>query len=132
MSLTPRPVPPDAPRVVIVDADRRVQQSLSDLLGLTGQVSVVGRAGDVRAALEEVERARPDVVLVDPRLPDLDAGIALIAGMSRAWPSLRIVLTGWGDTQGHARLHATPTSYVSKGGSPEEFVTAIVEACCPV
>jgi DNA-binding NarL/FixJ family response regulator len=132
MSLTPRPVPPDAPRVVIVDADRRVQQSLSDLLGLTGQVSVVGRAGDVRGALEEVERASPDVVLVDPRLPDVEAGIALIAGMSRAWPSLRIVLTGWSDTQGHGRLDGTPTSYVSKGGSPEEFVTAIVEACCPV
>jgi DNA-binding NarL/FixJ family response regulator len=117
--------------VVIVDSDRRVQQSLSDLLGLTGQIAVVGHAGDVRAALEEVERVNPDVVLVDPRLPDIEAGIALIAGMSRAWPSLRIVLTGWGDTQGHAQLDATPTGYVSKSGTPEEFVTAIVEACCP-
>jgi DNA-binding NarL/FixJ family response regulator len=131
MSLTPRPVPPDAPRVVIVDADRRVQQSLSDLLGLTGQVSVVGHAGDVRAALEAVERVRPDVMLVDPRLPDVEAGMALIAGVARAWPSLRIVLTGWSDTEGHARLDATPMCYVSKGGSPEEFVTAIVDACCP-
>jgi DNA-binding NarL/FixJ family response regulator len=131
MSLTPRPVPPDAPRVVIVDADRRVQQSLSDLLGLTGQVSVVGHAGDVRAALEEVERVRPDVMLVDPRLPDIEAGVALIAGVSRAWPSLRIVLTGWSDTEGHAQLGRTPVCYVSKGGSPEEFVTAIVDACSP-
>lgn len=131
MSLTPRPVPPDAPRVVIVDADRRVQQSLSDLLGLTGQVSVVGHAGDVRGALEEVERARPDVMLIDPRLPDIEAGAALISGVTRAWPSLRIVLTGWGDTEGHSQLHANPMCYVSKGGSPEEFVTAIVDACCP-
>ena len=131
MSLTPRPVPPDAPRVVIVDADRRVQQSLSDLLGLTGQVSIVGQAGDVRSALEEVERVRPDVMLVDPRLPDIEAGVALIAGVSRAWPSLRIVLTGWSDTEGHAQLDAKPMCYVSKGGSPEEFVTAIVDACCP-
>jgi DNA-binding NarL/FixJ family response regulator len=117
--------------VVIVDADRRVQQSLSDLLGLTGQISVVGQAGDVRAALEEVERVHPDVVLVDPRLPDIEAGVALIAGMSRAWPSLRIVLTGWSDTEGHTQLDDTSTCYVSKGGSPEEFVTAIVDACCP-
>jgi DNA-binding NarL/FixJ family response regulator len=129
MSLTPRPVPPDAPRVVIVDADRRVQQSLSDLLGLTGQVSVVGHAGDVRAALEEVERVRPDVMLVDPRLPDIEAGVALIAGVSRAWPSLRIVLTGWSDTEGHAALTGSTCRYVSKGGSPEEFVSALV-ACC--
>jgi DNA-binding NarL/FixJ family response regulator len=129
MSLTPRPVPPDAPRVVIVDSDRRVQQSLSDLLGLTGTVAVVGRAGDVRAALEEVERVHPDVVLVDPRLPDIEAGIALIAGMSRAWPSMRIVLTGWADTEGHAHPNGTPAAYVSKGSSPEDFVTAIVDAC---
>ena len=74
MSVTLRPVSPLAPRVVIVDADRRVQQSLSDLLGLTGKIAVVGRAGDVRAALEEVERSEPDVVLIDPRLPDVEAG----------------------------------------------------------
>jgi DNA-binding NarL/FixJ family response regulator len=129
MSLTPRPVPPGAPRVVIVDSDRRVQQSLSDLLGLTGQVSVVGSAGDVREALEEVERVHPDVVLVDPRLPDLEAGNALIAGMARAWPSMRIVLTGFGDTEGHAHSDGMPVRYVSKGGSPEEFVAAIVNAC---
>jgi DNA-binding NarL/FixJ family response regulator len=131
MSLTPRPVPPDAPRVVIVDSDRRVQQSLSDLLGLTGRVAVVGHAGDVRAALEEVERAHPDVVLVDPRLPDVEAGFALIAGMSRAWPSMRIVLTGWADTEGHSQLNGAPATYVSKGGSPEDFVAALVDACCP-
>lgn len=129
MSLQPLPVPPSAPRVVIVDADRRVQQSLADLLRMTGEVAVVGCAGDVRAALEEVERARPDVVLLDPRLPDIEAGTALIAGMSRAWPSLRIVLTGWSDTEGHLPLNGASTSYVSKGGSPEEFVSAVVQAC---
>jgi len=131
MSATPRPVSLLAPRVVIVDADRRVQQSLADLLGLTGQVSVVGRAGDVRAALEEVERVHPDVVLVDPRLPDVEAGTALITGMSRAWPSMRIVLTGWGDTEGRADIARATTHYVSKGGTPEDFVSAIVDACCP-
>jgi DNA-binding NarL/FixJ family response regulator len=129
MSVTPRPVPPDAPRVLIVDADRRVQQSLADLLGLTGRVAVVGRAGDVRGALEEVERTRPDVVLVDPRLPDVEAGSALVTGIARAWPSLRIVLTGWGDTDGRTGLADAVTSYVSKSGTPEEFVAAIVAAC---
>jgi len=114
--------------VVIVDADRRVQQSLSDLLGVTGEVEVVGRAGDVRAALEQVETAHPDVVLMDPRLPDIEAGVALIGGMNRAWPDLRIVLTGWNDTEGHD-LTNMPTRYVSKGGTPEEFVRAVVDAC---
>jgi len=104
-------------------------QSLADLLGVTGEVAVIGGAGDVRAALELVEHARPDVVLVDPRLPDIEAGIALIAGLSRAWPSMRIVMTGWGDTTGHAQLGAAGTPYVSKSATPEEFAAAIVDAC---
>ncbi len=132
MPLSPRTVLPSPPRVVIVDADRRVQQSLADLLGVTGQVEVVGRAGDVRAALEEVERSRPDAVLVDPRLPDIEAGVALISGLSRARPELRIVLTGWNDAEGHAQLVDGGSRYVSKGGSPEDFVSAIVDACCPI
>ena len=119
---------PSVPRVVIVDADRRVLQSLSDLLGVSGDVEVVGRAADVRAALEEIERVHPDVVLVDPRLPDVDAGIALIGGMRRAWPSLRVVMTGWGDGDARPALNGS-ACYVSKGSSPEEYVEAIVAGC---
>ena len=130
MLLSPRSAPSSPPRVVIVDADRRVQQSLSDLLGVTGEVEVVGRAGDVRAALEEVQRLRPDVVLVDPRLPDIEAGQALIGGMARAWPSMRIVMTGWSGPEAQNGIGDTARRYISKGSSPEAFVTAIVDACC--
>ncbi|MGH2416756.1 MAG: response regulator [Candidatus Limnocylindria bacterium] len=129
MSLGLRPALPSPPRVVIVDADRRVLQSLADLLSVSGDVAVVGGAGDVRAALELVEEAHPDVVLVDPRLPDVEAGMALVGGLSRAWPRMRIVLTGWNDTAGHAQMSGTSTTYVSKSASPEEFASAIVDAC---
>jgi len=78
-----------------------------------------------------VEQERPDVVLVDPRLPDIEAGLALIAGMGRAWPSMRVVLTGWSDVEGHAQLAPTETAYVSKSATPEQFAEAIVHACCP-
>jgi DNA-binding NarL/FixJ family response regulator len=118
------------PKVVIVDADRRVQQSLSDLLRVTGQVDVAGCAGDVRVALELIEHARPDAVLVDPRLPDVEAGLALINGISRAWPGVRVILTGWAEAEGNATLAEADTSYVSKDGAPEDFVNAIVDACC--
>jgi DNA-binding NarL/FixJ family response regulator len=126
-----RPSSPPTPRVLIVDADRRVQASLSDLLAVTGEIEVVGRAGDVRAALELVARERPDAVLVDPRLPDVEAGLALIGGLRRAWPHMRVVLTGWGDVVGHALGPGDGTRYVSKSASPEAFAAAIVDACCP-
>jgi two-component system, NarL family, response regulator DesR len=129
MQATVRPDLPSIPRVVIVDADRRVLQSLADLLGVDGEVDVVGRAGDVRAALEEIERVKPDAVLVDPRLPDVDAGIALIGGLTRAWPSIRIVVTGWGGGSEARTVLNGSTCYVSKGSPPEEFVEAILAGC---
>lgn len=120
--------PAARPRVAIVDADRRVRSSLSELLRVSGQIEVVGTAGDVRGALELVEREQPDMVLVDPRLPDVDAGAALMSSLARAWPETRIVLTEWTDTQGHAAPTAA-SARVSKDASPEAFVTAILEAC---
>lgn len=128
MSPRPRPSAPALPRVVIIDADRRVQQSLTDLLGVNGEIDVVGVGGDVRSALELVERERPDAVLVDPRLPDIEAGLALIAGLRRAWPSIRVVMTGWSDTSGHGIGGDSP-AYVSKSASPEKFAAAIADAC---
>ena len=119
-----------SPRVVIVDEDRRVQQSLADLLRLTGRVDVVGRANDVRSALELVEREDPDVMIVDPRLPDLEAGAALVSSLERSRPKMRIVLAGWSVTPEQPELLTGACSYVSKNGSPEDFIAAVVDACC--
>jgi DNA-binding NarL/FixJ family response regulator len=119
-----------SPRVVIVDEDRRVQQSLADLLRLTGRVNVIGQASNVRSALELVEREDPDVLIVDPHLPDLAAGAALVSSLERARPSLRIVLAGWSVTPEQPELLSGACSYVSKNGSPEEFISAVVDACC--
>jgi DNA-binding NtrC family response regulator len=124
------PLPaPVRPRVVIVDLDRRVQQSLADVLELGG-LSVVGIAGDVRTALEAVERTRPDVLLIDPRLPDVTAGEALLSSLARGWPSMRVVLMGWSE----GLEHATPGprhAVVPKNADPDAFVAAAIEACCP-
>lgn len=130
MTPTPLPAPPISPRVVIVDEDRRVQQSLAELLRLTGRVTVVGRASNVRDALELIEREGPDVLIVDPRLPDLEAGAALVATLERSRPEMRIVLAGWSVTPEQPELLTTACSYVSKNGSPEDFIAAVVDACC--
>jgi DNA-binding NarL/FixJ family response regulator len=115
-----------APRVAVVDADRRVQQSLAEVLRVAG-VDVVGTAGDVRAALELVSSHAPEVLLVDPRLPDLDAGSALLSSVSLGWPAIRIVVMGWSDS-GESRV-PDGISYVSKSSPTEEFVTAALAAC---
>ena len=118
--------PAEAPaRVAVVDADRRVQQSIAEVLRVAG-VEVIGTAGDVRAALELVETGQPTVLLVDPRLPDIDAGRALLSGISLGWPSVRVVLMGWTDEPDGMPADA---AFVSKTAQPEEFVAATVAAC---
>jgi DNA-binding NarL/FixJ family response regulator len=121
---------PTSPSVVIIDADRRIRQSLTDVLRLAGGVEVLGSAGDVPAALELMERYGPDVVVIDPRLPDAPAGVALVSGIRLAWPATGIVLTGWVGAE--SALPGPDLAFVAKSAPAEEFVAAVVEACCTV
>lgn len=59
-------------RVVIVDDEPLARARLADLLGDIGGIEVLGEAGDGRGALELVERVRPDLVLLDIRMPGID------------------------------------------------------------
>jgi len=118
-------LPEDPARVAVIDADRRVQQSIAEVLRVAG-VEVIGTAGDVRSAMELVESGHPSVLLVDPRLPDIDAGRALLSGIALGWPGVRVVLMGWTDEPDGMPADA---AFVSKTALPEEFVAATVAAC---
>jgi DNA-binding NarL/FixJ family response regulator len=122
---TPATAESPSPRVAVIDADHRVQQSIAEVLRVAG-VEVIGTAGDVRAALELVASQRPTVLLIDPRLPDIEAGRALISGLALGWPRLRLVLMGWTDDRDGV---AADLDFVSKTAAPEEFVAATVAAC---
>lgn len=117
------------PRVAIIDADRRVQQSLAEALRISGKVEVVGTAGDVRSALEMVALRQPTVVLVDPRLPDVAAANSLLNGIDMGWPECRVVLMGWSDPVEDPALAGRAAAFVPKHAQPEEFLDAVLNAC---
>lgn len=120
---------PERPlRIVIVDADHRVRQSLAGLLALAG-VPVVATAGDVPQALAVMEQVQPVVVLMDPRLPDIDAGEALIVAARDVAPGTRVMLMGWSDALERPGLLAAADGYLPKASAPEEFVAAALAAC---
>jgi CheY-like chemotaxis protein len=82
-----------AVRVVIVDDDALVRAGLAMILGGDDSLDVVGEAGDGLAGLELVARTRPDVVLMDIRMPRLDGLGATARLMEQPDPPKVLVLT---------------------------------------
>jgi DNA-binding NarL/FixJ family response regulator len=70
-------------RVVLVDDQTLVRQGIRSLLELGGDVTVVGEAGDGDAGLEVIRRERPDVVLLDVRMPR-KSGLDVLRELSAA------------------------------------------------
>jgi DNA-binding NarL/FixJ family response regulator len=112
--------------VAIVDLDRRVRAALADALRLAG-IEVVGTAGETSEALQLIEQGA-DVLIVDPRLPELVDGHALVERVSRDWPDVHFVIMGWAETE-QTYLPAKAGTFVAKSASPEEFVAATLAAC---
>ena len=91
-------------RVLVVDADDRTRESLTGLLSISGQCMVVASAGEVGEALDLALVHRPDVVVVDPRLPEVDGGIAFITRLRTQLPGVRILAMSWSDSLESAAL----------------------------
>jgi DNA-binding NarL/FixJ family response regulator len=123
MTDTPAPAPI---RVLIADDQRVVREGLSMLVGLIDDVEVVGTACDGAEAVRLAETYRPDVVLMDLRMPDLD-GIAATGLLRERLPAARVlVLTTYADEDAIVpALRAGARGYLTKDASAEQIETAI-------
>jgi DNA-binding NarL/FixJ family response regulator len=113
-------------RVALVDDDPLVRSALSLMLGGQTDLEVVGEAGDGRAGLALVERLRPDVVLMDIRMPKLDGLGATRALHARSNPPHVIVLTTF-DADEHVveALAAGADGFLLKDTAPAQIIDAI-------
>ena len=129
----PEPLPLDAGRlrVLVVDADDRVRESLAGLLAIGDRVTVVGTAGFAGPALDLAVDMQPDVVIVDPRLPEVDGGIDFIARLRGLAPHVRILAMSWSDTLEPTAMRGGADGFVRKTFRPTELVAAIVAAAGP-
>jgi DNA-binding NarL/FixJ family response regulator len=118
----------DVLRVLLVDADHRVRECLRDLINLGDGVQVVGAVGHGAAAIEAVEREHPHVVVIDPRLPELDAGLALVSHVRGAYPGVRVLVMGWSDALEQARAGASADGMLDKTAQPDDLVAQILAA----
>lgn len=122
------PAGPGSPaaRVVIVDDDPLVRAGLSMILGGSRTITVVAEADDGEHAQEVVARERPDVVLMDIRMPRRD-GISATEGLlAMAHPPKVIVLTTFDtDDQVLAALRAGASGFLLKDTPPPKIVEAV-------
>jgi len=115
-------------RVLVVDADDRVCESLAGLLGIGEGLVVVGGVGKAGPALELVTSAKPDVVVVDPRLPAIDDGLAFLKRLRAQAPDVRVVVMGSFDGPDQNALTVVGDAFVRKTFRPTELVAAIEAA----
>lgn len=91
-------------RVLVVDDHPVVRSGLSGMLSVTDDIEVVGEAGDGAEALALVESTKPDVVLMDLRMPRMD-GVAATGAIVSGYASTRVLVLTTYDTDSEI-LHA--------------------------
>jgi DNA-binding NarL/FixJ family response regulator len=116
-------------RVLVVDDQAVVRAGVAMLLTAAGGFEIAGEAANGREAVELAARLRPDVVLMDLRMPLVD-GIAATRRIVDAQPSTRVlVLTTFADDADlFGALGAGAIGYLVKDGPPEEMIDAVRRA----
>jgi DNA-binding NarL/FixJ family response regulator len=113
-------------RVLIVDDDALVRSGLRMMLAGAERIEVVGEAGDGREVLPALDRHRPDVVLMDIRMPHLDGIAATRLVRSQPDPPAVLVLTTFDADELVLRaLRAGAAGFLLKDTPPAEIVRAI-------
>src|ERR1700675_3379065 len=113
-------------RGVLVDDHEDVRNGIKSLLEQTPDVSVVGEAGTVKDAIARVEWARPDVVIMDVRLPD-GSGIEATREIRARLPKTQVLmLTTFADDEAlFASIMAGAAGYVLKQIKGADLVRAV-------
>lgn len=113
-------------RVLLVDDDALVRAGLRMILGSADDLEVVGEAGDGDAALAAAADTRPDVVLMDIRMPGTDGIAATAALRATSDPPRVIVLTTFdADDYVVRALRSGADGFLLKDTAPDQIVAAI-------
>ena len=116
-------------RVLVVDDHALVRRGLSDLLGSTDDITVVGALDDGQEAAEAVVRLEPDIVLMDLSMPGLD-GVAATRAVLAARPETKVImLTSFSENARIlAALEAGAVGYLLKDTDPDDITKALRDA----
>ncbi len=113
-------------RVLIVDDQPRARQSMRALLATCPEVREVQEATNGREALEHIEQAQPDVVLMDVLMPEMD-GLEATRRVKARWHRINvIVLSICGEYAREAQL-AGADAFITKGEPPQQLLGLLAQ-----
>jgi DNA-binding NarL/FixJ family response regulator len=115
-------------RVVIADDQALIRAGYATILGAQTDIEVVGEAEEGRAAVDLAQRLRPDVVVMDVRMPRLDgiAATQLIAGPGVEQPARVLVVTTFQlDEYVYEALRAGASGFLLKDAGPQQLIDAV-------
>ncbi|MEV4478480.1 response regulator transcription factor [Micromonospora coxensis] len=112
--------------VLLADDEAMIRAGVRAILAADPGIEVVAEAGDGRAAVEAVRAYRPQVALLDIRMPKLD-GLAAAAQIRRLAPgTATVMLTTFGEDEHVARaLGHGASGFLLKAGDPRELITGV-------
>lgn len=113
-------------RVLLVDDQRLMREGLRILLELEPDLKVIGEAEDGDAALRAYDKSRPDVVLMDVRMPGMD-GVEATWRLRKRWPEARVVILTTFDDDEYVfeGLRAGALGYLLKDVSGQDLAQAV-------
>ncbi len=121
---------PKSIRILVVDDHFMVRMGLSASLNVESDLEVVAEAGTGEAALEAYREHRPNLVLMDVRLPG-EGGVEATASLLREFPDACVLMlsTHSGEEEVYRSLQAGARGYVRKSVMRDELLRAIREVC---
>lgn len=111
-------------KVLIADDRLRSRSGLKAVLALWPEIEIVGEAADGQEAVRLVAECRPDVVLMDARMPVMD-GVAATRLIKERWPEVRVVVLTMYPTYREDALAAGADAFLVKGCPPEQLLAAL-------
>jgi DNA-binding NarL/FixJ family response regulator len=113
-------------RVLVADDDDLMRAGLVELLSGEPSIEIAGQARTGREAVDRTRRLKPDVVLMDVRMPDLD-GIAATAKLTAAAPDARVLILTTFEQEDYifGALRAGASGFLLKRTRPEDLIAAV-------
>jgi two-component system NarL family response regulator len=113
-------------RVLVIDDHPVVRAGLTSMLGTQSELQVIGAASSGEEALDIIQRDRPDVVLLDLRMPGINGIDMLLTAKKRGLPVSAIILTSYEtDEDIYRSVQAGAQGYLLKDTPLKEMLEAI-------